>query len=390
MKRILTYLIAGVFLAFGGYRVWQAVENKKLAEGKQGAKKGAAARVISVATAVVRTGQVREEILITGSLKPKEQVDVTSKATGRVEKLTFYVGDLVKKGQVIAEIEDSELQQQVRRAMASIAVVKATLSQRKAELANAKADLERSRQLAEAGLIPRQEFDTKKTSFQVVQAQIELTEAQGDQAHAELSELKIRLEQMHILAPMDGYIADRFVDEGAVVSPSTPIVRLVNLSTMVTRANVPEREVSKLRVGNKAIVRVDAFGDQVFEGKVTRVSPVLDVATRSALVEVEIQNKGVGLKAEMFARVTLDLANFRQAVLIPREALVYRGQQPGVYTLSADNKPSFRDIEPGVTQGDDVEVLTNLSPGTRIVTKGSSMLSDGVQVRVAGEGKRKS
>lgn len=390
MKRLIAYLIVGALVAFGGYRVWQAVELKKAAEGKQGAKKGAGQRVVSVGSAEARTGQVREEILITGSLKPKEQVDVTSKTTGRVEKLTFYVGDAVKKGEVIAQIEDSELRQQVRRAAASIEVVKATLAQRRAELANVRADLERSRQLMEAGLIPKQEYESKRTSFQVVQAQIQLTEAQGDQAQAELSELKIRQEQTRIVSPMDGLIAERFVDEGAIVSPSTPIVRLVNLSTMVTRANVPEREVSKLRVGNKAIVRVDAFGGEVFEGKVTRVSPVLDAATRSALVEVEIRNRGTGLKAEMFARVTLDLANFRQAVLIPREALVYRGQQPGVYVLGMDNKPMFRDIEPGIVQGDDVEVLANLSPGTRIVTKGASMLTDGVQVKVAGSGNRKS
>jgi len=387
VKRLISYLIVFAGLAFGGYRVWQAVENKKLAEGKQGAKKGSV-RIVSVGAALARTGQVREEILITGSLKPKEQVDVTSKATGRVEKLTFYVGDAVKRGQVVAEIEDSELQQQVRRATASIEVVKATLAQRRAELANARADLERSRQLTEAGLIPKQEFDAKRTSFQVVQAQIQLTEAQGDQAQAELSELRIRLEQTRILAPMDGIVAERFVDEGAVVSPSTPIVRLVNLSIMVTRANVPEREVSKLRIGNRAIVRVDAIGDQVFEGRVSRVSPVLDAATRSALVEVEIPNRNVGLKAEMFARVTLDLANYRSAVMIPREALVYRGQMPGVYILGSDNKPVFREIEPGVVQGDDVEVLANLQAGTRIVTKGATMLTDGVQVRVAGNGRK--
>ena len=389
MKRLIFYLLVGTAVAFGGYRVWQAVENKKIAEGKQGAKKGAP-QVVSVGTALARAGQVREEILITGSLKPKEQVDVTSKATGRVEKVHFHVGDFVKRGQVIAEIEDSELQQQVRRAAASIAVVTATLAQRRAELANARADLERSRQLMEAGLIPKQEYEAKRTSFQVVQAQIQLTEAQGDQAQAELSELKIRLEQTKIPAPMDGHIAQRFLDEGAVVSPATPIVRLVNLSTMVTRANVPEREISKLRVGNRAVVRVDAYGNDVFEGKVTRVSPVLDAATRSALVEVEIPNRNVGLKAEMFARVTLDLANFRSAVLIPREALVYRGQQPGVYVLGTDNKPVFREIEPGVVHGDELEVLANLQEGTRIVTKGATMLTDGVQVRVAGGNNRKS
>ena len=382
MKRVITALIAIGVVAFVGYRVKDAYEAKQVSDGKKEGKKGpGSARIVSVDLAEVRQGQVREEILLTGSLKPKEQVDVTSKVTGRVEKVFVRIGDKVKTGEMIAELEDLELRQQVRRAAASLEVVKATLAQRKAELANAEADLGRSQQLMQQGLIPRQEYEGKQTSFRVVEAQVRLTEAQGEQALAELSELKIRLEQMKIAAPIDGEIAERFVDVGAVVSPSTPVVRMVNLSTLVTRANVPEREVSKLRVGNRAVVRVDAFGDHSFDGKVSRVSPVLDAATRSALVEVEIPNRDGGLKAEMFARLTLDLASVRPALLIPRASLVYRGQQPGVFVLNGD-KPVFREIEPGVTQGDEVEVLSNVQAGMTIVGHGASMVTEGVKVKV--------
>lgn len=382
MKRIITILIAIALLGFVGYRVKDAYEAKQVADGKKEGKKGSgAARVVTVDLARAKRGQVREEILLTGSLKPKEQVDVTSKVTGRVEKAFVRIGDRVKTGDIIAELEDLELRQQVRRAAASLEVVKATLAQRKAELANAQADLGRSQQLMEQGLIPRQEFEGKQTSYKVVEAQVRLTEAQGEQAQAELSELNIRLEQMRISAPIDGEIAERFVDVGAVVSPATPVVRMVNLSTLVTRANVPEREVSKLRVGNKAVVNVDAIGDHAYEGKVSRISPVLDAATRSVLVEVEIPNRDGGLKAEMFARVTLDLATLRPAVLIPRASLVYRGQQPGVYVLNGDN-PVFREIEPGVMQGDEVEVLSNLEAGMTIVGQGASMVTEGMKVKV--------
>jgi RND family efflux transporter MFP subunit len=336
-----------------------------------------------VGTASVRVGQVREEILLTGALKPKEQVDITSKITGRVEKIYIHVGDFVKRGQPIADLEDSELQQQVRRATAAQKVVEATLAQRRAELANARADLERAKQLVESGLLARQDYEAKQTSFRVFQAQIQLTEAQGEQAVAELNELKIRLEQMRILSPMDGQIAERFVDAGAVISPATPIARVVNLSTMITRANVPEREVSKLRIGNRALVRVDAFGERVFEGKVTRIGPVLDAATRSALVEVEIPNQDIGLRAEMFARVTLDLAAQRPALLVPRQALVYRGQQPGVYVLQ-EGRPTFREADPGVLQGEEIEIAADLRPGMTVITRGATLVSDGVPVKVVG------
>jgi RND family efflux transporter MFP subunit len=381
-KRILATLIVLSLIGFAGYRIWQAHEAKKVADAKAGSKKGGpGSSVVSVAVAKAKSGQVREEILITGSLKPKEQVDVTSKITGRVQRVYVNVGDFVKRGELIAELEDLELQQQVRRAEATQAVVKATFEQRQAELTNAKADLERARQLMNDGLISRQEFEAKQTGYRVVQAQVQLTQAQGEQALAELNELKIRLEQLKVHAPINGQVAQRYVDVGALVTPQTPVARIVNLSTMVTMANVPEREVAKLRVGNRAIVRVDAFGDHEFSGFVARVSPVLDAATRTALVEVEIPNPANDLKAEMFARVTLDLGTMRDAVLIPRQALIYRGQQPGVFILEGD-RPRFREIEPGIVQGVEVEVRANLSPGTTIVTRGATMLTEGVRVQI--------
>jgi HlyD family secretion protein len=339
---------------------------------------------VSVSVTKAKSGSVREEIEITGSLKPKEQVDVSAQVTGRVKMLTLQIGDFVERGALIAELEDAELAQQVRRAEAAQAVVRATVEQRRAELQNARSDLDRSKQLLDAGLLSRQDFETKQTSFRVVQSQLALTDAQGEQALAELNELKIRLAQMKIYAPMSGQIALRFVDVGAIVSPSTPIVRLVNLSTLVTVANVPERQVSKLRVGNRAMVRVDAFREQAFEGRVARISPVLDAATRSALVEVEIPNRGGALRAEMFARLKLDLGTVREAVLIPREALVYRGQQPGVFVLE-QQRPAFKTIETGATQGQQIEVLGNLRAGTTIVNRGAAMLTEGDQVRVVEE-----
>jgi RND family efflux transporter MFP subunit len=392
VKRFIVIIVVLGMAGFIGYRAWDAYEAKQEADGKgkgkAAGKKGAGVQVVSVGVAEARQGQVREEIQITGALRPKEQVDVTAKVTGRVENIRLNIGDKVQRGDLLAEMEDLEVQQQVRRATASQEVVRATLQQRRAELANAQADLDRSRQLMEGGLIPRQEYESKQTSFRVVQAQMQLTQAQGEQAQAELNELRIRLEQMKIVSPIDGVIAERFVDIGAVISPATPLVRVVNLSTLITRANVPEREVSKLRIGNRAQVVVDAFGDTMYDGKVSRISPVMDAATRTALVEVEIPNRDGNLRAEMFARVTLDLATLRPAVLIPRESLIYRGQQAGVYLLSG-RRPVFREIEPGINQGNDVEVLANLAAGTQIISRGAAMVNEGVTIEIAGEERRR-
>jgi multidrug efflux pump subunit AcrA (membrane-fusion protein) len=134
-----------------------------------------------------------------------------------------------------------------------------------------------------------------------------------------------------------------------------------------------------------AIVSVDAIPDKPFTGRVARISPVLDAATRSALIEIDIPNSGTALKAEMFARIRLDLGSMREATLISRDGLVYRGQQPGVYVVEGD-RPVFRPIETGMTREDQVEVLANLPAGTQIVGRGATMIREGDRIRAAGAG----
>ena len=386
--RLIAIVIGAGLVYLVGSRVYELKEEQ--ASPKNAKKKGGA-RVVSVDLASANIGQVREVLLLTGALKPKESVDVVAKATGRLEQVNFQVGDRVPKGAVIAELEDDELQQRVRRAEAAIAVSAANVSQRAAELSNVKANLDRAQQLFGEGLLSPQEFEQQKTGLAMIEAQVQLAEAQRQQAEAELRELNIQLEQAKIYASLAGDVAQRYVDEGALIGPSTPIIRIVNLATMVTQGNVPERNVGKLRVGNEAEVRVDALPDQVFRGRISRISPVLDAATRSALIEIDIPNPGRTLKAEMFARINLDLGTMREATLIPRDGLVYRGTQPGVYILEGEDldRPVFRPIETGMTREDEVEVLANLDPGTKIVGRGATMLRDGDRITVAGAAGKK-
>lgn len=374
-KKVLALLVGAGLLVFLGFRVYDA---QQLQSAPKAGKKGGA-RTVNVDIVEATVGDVREELLLTGSLKPKETVDITPKATGRVERLYFQIGDTMRVGDLVAELDDDELQQQVNRAEATIEVSRATLMQREAERDNANAELARADSLLKEQLIAPQDYEARRTGSAVVNAQVALARAQMEQAEAELRELKIRVAQAKIYAPMTGIAATRYVDVGALVSPSTPILRMVNLATLVTQANVPERSLGRMRVGNQAQVFVDAIPDREFHGRIARIAPVLDAATRTAFVEIDIPNPEGFLKAEMFVRVQLDLGTTRQATLIPREGLVYRGQQPGVYIIEG-NTPTFRAIETGLTREDQVEVLANLMAGTKIAGRGASMIQEGDRV----------
>ncbi len=170
VKRGLAILIAGGIVFLVATRVFEAREDAARAKARQQAWGGG--RVVNVDLAQAWTGTVSDVLLLTGALKPKEQVDVTSKATGRVESIRFRVGDRIGAGDLVAELEDDELRQQVHRAEAAIAVARASYRQRRAEHDNAGAELERAESLSQDGLISSQDYEAQKTSLAVVNAQV--------------------------------------------------------------------------------------------------------------------------------------------------------------------------------------------------------------------------
>jgi RND family efflux transporter MFP subunit len=374
LKKILL-VVAGVgFLALFGYRLYS-----ELGAGAQAGRRGEDATRVSVTAA--RTASIREMVVAVGSLRAQERVDVTPRVGGRLIERLVDLGDAVREGQLIARLDDDEIHQQVQQAEASLNVSRALVEQRQAELQNTRIVLERARGLVETQLISAQDFEAAQTRYDVAVSQVALSSAQVNQASAGLEELRIRLDQTHVMAPISGVVGRRFVDVGAMVNANTPIVTLINLDNVILVANIPERELTKLSVGNPARVTVDAIAEGEFRGEVVRISPLLDPQTRTGEVEIQIANPDNVLKAQMFARAMLDLPSVRTALLVPRQGIVYRGDRAGVY-LVADDTARFQPVETGLTQGDDVEVISGLVDGQIIVTEGSNLLRDGDPIQI--------
>lgn len=381
-KHLLFLLPILALAGFTGYKVFQAVKAREAAEQAASAPKaGGGARLQNVQTGVVATGKISETITLTGALKAKEQVDVTPQLAGRLIQLTVDTGQSVTRGALVGVLQDDELAQQMERSKAAIAVVDASIAQREAELNNAKVELERKRKLVEEGLLSRLELDALETRFRVSQSQLELARAQRRQSEAEQRELAIRQSQMRIYAPLSGVVSKRHVTVGALLNASTPLVTIVSVNPMVIMANVSEREIARIKRGALVGVTIDSLPGQNFSGRIMRIAPLLDPQTRNGQVEIEIPNRGGVLKGEMFARADLDLGSQRETVLLPRDALVYRGEQPGVYTIEAE-KAKFRTVETGLTQADKVEVINGIKAGEVVITRGSNLLKDGDRVKV--------
>jgi HlyD family secretion protein len=323
------------------------------------------------------------EITVVGNLIGDATVSVVPRAAGRLQDLSVRLGDRVNRGQRIAKIEDFEIVEQVKQAEAAQEVSLATIRQREADLQLAETNVERSRSLFERQLLPKQTLDDNEARYQAALAQLDLARAQTTQSKARLDELRINLANTVITSPVNGFVAKRNVDPGAFVSQQSPVADVVDITRVRLVANVVEKDLKALQSGNNASVEVDAFPGEKFSGRIARVSPVLDPATRTAPIEIEIPNPEFRLKPGMYARVGITTQAKKEALVLPSTAVVDLGGRRGVFQLQND-VAVFRTVQVGTEQGSVVEILSGLNEGDQVISTGAGALRDGDRVALPG------
>ena len=410
--RKLVVIIAVVLLAAAGAVVYNRTSDAPAAGGaaqgggyQPGGRGGAGSGArppMPVEFADVKRNAVAEQILLVGNLIGEATVQVVPRVNGRLQSVDVKLGDPVRRGQIIARVEDREIHEQVRQAEASHQVSQASIRQRDADLKLAKTNLDRSKSLYERQLLPQQTYDDTQARYEAALAQIDLARAQFEQAKARLDELKITLSNTQIVSPVNGFVGKRFLDPGAFASTNAPVASVVDISRVRMVANLVERDVRRVPAGTRAEVEVDAFPGEKFSGRVSRVAPVFDPATRTAEMEIEVPNPGFRLKPGMYARVQLTVETRADALTIPRAALVAVDGKNGVFvavqpeaqpaaTTSGAQQPAltarFMPVDVGIRDGEHIEITAGLKEGAKVITTGAGALKDGDRV-VAARGER--
>ena len=331
---------------------------------------------LTVELASVVHAPVNRELQVVGNLIGDQTVSVVPKTAGRLMDITVKLGDRVNRGQRVAKIEDEEILEQVKQAEAAFEVAKATIRQREADLDLAKTNVERSRNLFQRQLLPQQTLDDAEAKYQSAQAALDLARAQNTQSQSRLDELRINLQNTIITSPVNGFVARRAADPGAFVSQNAPIVDVVDITRVRLVANIIEKDLKQIGVGDMARVEVDAFPGENFMGRIARVSPVLDPSTRTAPIEVEIPNDQYRLKPGMYARVGIITESHPNALVVPTNSVVDANGTRGVY-LSVNNVAQFHPVKIGIESNDRTEILDGVSEGDRVVTTGAAGLRNG-------------
>jgi RND family efflux transporter MFP subunit len=393
MKKLVISAVVAV-LAVGGLALYRTGVGSQAAPaaGAQGGPPraqgggagGAFARPpMTVELTAASRADLTERVTIVGNLIGAATVEVVPKVSGRLESISVRLGDSVRRGQTLARVEDEEAREQVKQAEASFAVSNATIREREADLKFAEINLERSRSLYNRQLLPRQSMDDAEARHQASSAQVDLARAQFAQARSRLEELRIGLANTTVVSPVDGFIGRRMLDPGAFVGPNSPVVSVVDIHLVRLVANVVERDLRRISAGLAADVEVDAFPNEIFKGRIARIAPVLDPATRTAEMEVEVPNADFRLKPGMYARVRFVVDQRKMALTLPRNALVDVEGQRGVYLAQGDNTVKFQPVTTGLEEEDLVEIVSGLDEGTKVVTTGAGALRNGDRVVLA-------
>ena len=301
---------------------------------------------VSVAQVFVR--EVPQEAVYTSTVQAYVKNNIAPQMAGRITKINVEIGDFVKEGQILAEID------------------KAQLLQAQLQLQNQEVELQRLKSLYEEGGLSQSDYDAIQMQYNVLKTQVENL-----------------IDNTTLRSPINGVVTARNYDVGDMYAMSMPIFTVEQIVPVKLLVGVSETDYSKVKKGDSVVVTADAIPGKTFYGKVNRIYPTVDPATRTFTVEVKIDNNYKTLRPGMFVRATINFGT-NTNVVIPDVAVV-KQQGSGerfVYVLNADNTVTYKKVVLGRRMGAEYEVLEGLEDGDRIVIGGLLRLKDGVKVIV--------
>jgi membrane fusion protein, heavy metal efflux system len=380
MKRFIALSICSALLLAGCNR-----KNAQKEEGKPQAESANRGNVVEMGVSAQRhigmvvtpaaPTQLNEYLRATGSVQPIDSRIgvVVPLARGRIAEVRVKVGDRVEAGQTLAifdNIEAGELLSQVQSSGAD-------LERLKAQLILATRQAERSRRLADIGAGAEKESESSKAEKEGIEASIRSQQALIDGIRQRLRRFGIADDNPRgtfltaLKAPVSGVVTKAQASPGDVVDAGWDVFTVADLSRVWVQAEVYEKDLGRILVGQSAFITVDTYPNQSFEGKVAYISDVLDPQTRTARVRCELPNRDLRLKTDMFANIELPTKFSKQAIAVPAGALQEVEGKNVVFIRLSQTQFEKREVDKGVTVNNQTEIVTGLKPGEPVVTQGA-------------------
>lgn len=354
MSRILLLLLTALLLG--------ACQEEPKAEPRRKAPLEVGKEVL--ATAEKTTVEAGPEL--SGSLEPRERAELRSELSGSVRDVRVDVGEQVKKHQLLVRIETSDLGEAYASAKAAV-----TAAERNRRLAQR--DLERTRRLLTAGAVPSRDLDAAENALKSAESQVEFARSRRATAAKQLDRTTVR-------SPIDGTVSARPAHEGDVVSPGSPLVTVIDPSSLRLRASVPSDALPDIDVGTPVRFRVRGHPHETYDGKIQRIAPTVNPVTRQLDILATLPNPNGKLLSGLYAEGRV-ASKERQAVVVPASAVIREGAGESALRV-VEGKVERVQIETGVRDGQRVEVDTGLEPGDRVLIGPARDIAPGRRIRV--------
>ncbi|MCP5053441.1 MAG: efflux RND transporter periplasmic adaptor subunit [bacterium] len=323
----------------------------------------------SVKVERVARQRINSFLVLNGVVEPERKVQVFSRLPAYVKKILKEEGDFVKRKDVLALLDDTEIRITHKQA-------ELQLQQAKLTLKDEKINYKRSQKLKETDMISEQNFQVAKAAYDRAKLDFQTrTEAFKD--------LELQLSYTKIKAPSEGYVTERIIEMGSRVNTNQHVYTVEDFSPLLVKVYVPTSDIVNLKTGMETEVFTDVLSGRTFRGNIKLINPRIDVQSGTVKVTVEVFDKSRNLKPGMFVETRILISNNPNALVVPKKSVSYKQDHAFVYVFNRKGREvSKRTIKTGVSEGDNVEVLDGLEEDERVVTVGVESLKDKMKVNV--------
>ncbi len=351
-----TYLVVAMSLVF----FWSACSSEKPAT-------PSAPEIVSgLPLFTAQRSTVPDYVEATGTVRAADSAQLASQAMGTITHVNVREGDRVQRGEVLIAIDAAQPRAAYESATAGVQASDQGIAAADADYALAEATMQRYQMLYDKKSVSPQEFDEVKTKLAAAKARRDAAHAGRAQAEAAVSEANTAVSFTRIRAPFDGLVTAKFVEAGAMAVPGVPLLTVEDPSRFRLEVQVDESQIGAVRPGAAVAVVLDSLGSQPIAGKVEQIVPAADASSRSFTVKIALPSNPQ-IRSGLFGRAQFPQGE-RQSILVPQTALLHRGQLDAVYVVDKDQVASLRYITLGRPSFKDVEVLSGLDSGERIVS----------------------
>jgi len=377
MKKTIIMVLALAFIGLVIWRVYEKIHRQMPATLSQ----IQTSQGLPVETASVTRQTIIHTINVTGEVRCEQEALLSFKIGGRVTSLRKNTGDQVTRGELLAQLDTSQMQIQRSQALNQIAIAEKNLSQAQLRLENSRREWERRRRLFQEGVIASAQLERYELEYKTAVEQEAASRASLETVREGLKLIEENLQDACLFAPFSGLIGESRTELGEVVAPGQTIYTLYNTEKLIIRAQVPEKDVLQLKAGQKAEFFNPYLSEPVIRATVTRMAAAPDAKTKLYTVELTVLSRSMILKPGLFVQGTITTGRKSGVLTVPVQALLQAGDTYSVYVVR-EGKAERRNVLVGETSGQTVEILSGLSEGDQVITLGKENVSSGTRVKV--------